>query len=135
MKKLMDILFKKRHFSWAEQFLHVLSKENHLSWLVEKIRDRIEKENPSNITDETKKYGMVTLFSTFSNLKLYSSKVLVFSALLTDFFLWKLCPDIHDCAGLGLYLGLDFNLDIVPLKKELEDKSYFAHGILQVQHN
>ena len=60
MKKLMDILFKKRHFSWTEQFLRVLGKEKHLSWLVEKIRDRIEKENPSNITDESKKYGMIT---------------------------------------------------------------------------
>ena len=135
MKKLMDILFKKRHFSWAEPFLHVLSKENHLSWLVEKIRDRIEKENPSNITDESKKYGMVTLFSKFSNLKLYSSKVLVFVVSLTDLFLWNICPPIQDCTAMGLNLGLDFNLDIVPLKERFEDKSYFAHGILQVQHN
>ena len=53
-------------------------------------------------------------------------------AILTDRFLWSLCPHIHDCTALGLDLGLDFNLDISPMKYQHEDKTYFAHNVLQV---
>ena len=58
MEKLMDVLFKKRHFSWSPKFLAVLESKQHLKWLVEKIQKDVEREKPSNVTDESKKYGI-----------------------------------------------------------------------------
>ena len=58
MEKLMDVLFKKRHFSWAPKFVTVLEKEQQLKWLAEKINGEVERSKSANTSDEHKKYGM-----------------------------------------------------------------------------
>ena len=58
MKKLMDVLFKKRHFTWAPQFVEVLQQHRHLQWLTDKIEKAMPHDETSNYCDESKKYGI-----------------------------------------------------------------------------
>ena len=41
----MDVLFKKRHFSWAPKFVAVLDSKDHLQWLAEKNRKASQGKN------------------------------------------------------------------------------------------
>ena len=61
MKKLMDILLAKRHYSWAPNLVTVLESVDHLKWLAQKITEKRDQNTASNDTDEAKKYGKTDL--------------------------------------------------------------------------
>ena len=52
---------------------------------------------------------------------------------MTDKFLWNLSSQIDDATDVGLSLGLDYNLDIFPIRKESDDERHISFIILQVR--
>ena len=64
----------------------------------------------------------------------YALRFTYFLASIDKLLLWQISETIPDPMSLGIALGLDHRNQLIPLKREMDTKRDFAHGILEVKY-